>query len=96
MRFEWDPAKNRRNLRKHGLSFDEAVQVFAETNSALEFFDEQHSQDEDRFITLGPTRGGLVLVAWTEITDEVIRLISARRATSRERTLYHRRMERQR
>ena len=93
MEFEWDPDKNRTNQRKHGLSFEEAVRVFDAADEAMELFDERHSDIEERFITIGPVRGGLVLVVWTERVDDIIWVISARWATPRERDLYHRHME---
>lgn len=96
MMFEWDPEKDRRNQKKHGLRFEDAVQVFAEDEEALELFDERHSDLEDRFITIGPVQGGIVLVVWTEREDGRIRVISARWATPNERRLYHRHMEQDR
>ncbi len=96
MEFEWDPEKNRTNQKKHGVSFEEAVSVFDADDEALELSDEHHSDFEDRFITIGPIQGGLVLVVWTERVDEIIRVISARWATPNERRLYHRQMEERR
>lgn len=84
MRFEWDRAKAQRNLRKHGVSFDEAVTVFYDSLSVT-FDDPYHSADESRLITIGySTQGRLLLVAHTE-RDATVRIISARRATARER-----------
>ncbi|MEZ4266914.1 MAG: BrnT family toxin [Myxococcota bacterium] len=96
MTFDWDPAKNRANQKKHGLSFEDAVGVFEAEGDALELFDEKHSEFEDRFITIGPIQGGLVLVIWTERVDDIIRVISARWATLSERRLYRRHMEQRR
>lgn len=93
MRFEWDLNKAETNRRKHGVSFEEAVEVF-ENDAALEIFDEAHSDFEDRFITIGPVSDGLVLVVWTEREADIVRVISARWATHRERSLYRREMER--
>lgn len=93
MKFEWDPEKSRANLRKHGVTFDQAVQVFEAGSAALELFDEQHSDLEERFITIGPIEGGVVLVVWTERLEGILRVISARWATPVERRLYHRYME---
>ena len=93
MKFEWDPEKSRTNQQKHGVSFDDAVRVFEADDEALELFDELHSDFEDRFITIGPIRGGLVLVVWTERLEDIIRVISARWATLAERRLYQRHME---
>ncbi len=96
MNFDWDSEKNRRNQKQHGLSFEDAVKVFDAEDQALELFDEDHSDFEDRFITIGPIQGGLVLVVWTERVDDIIRVISARWATPGERRLYRRHMEQRR
>ena len=90
----WDETKNRENQRKHGVSFEEASELFTAGLEYLEIFDETHSHAEDRFIAIGPISRGVVLVVWTEPDEETIRLISARRATRRERTLYETTMER--
>ena len=95
MRFEWDPAKSRANKLKHGIDFEEAVRLFDHESECLDIFDEAHSIDEERFITIGPVQRGLVLVAWTERELEIVRVISARWATPGERDLYHRHMESQ-
>ena len=77
MRFEWDPAKDRRNQRKHGVAFAEAATVFGDP-LALTIPDPDHSTDEDRFLTTGlSVRERLVVVAHTD-RGEGIRLISAR------------------
>ncbi len=84
MRFEWDRDKARRNLRKHGVSFDEAVTVFYEPLSAT-FGDPDHSVGEQRFITIGySSHGRLLVVSHTERRNAT-RIISARRATVLER-----------
>ncbi len=93
--FEWDPAKDEANQRKHGVGFAEAVEVFEREDECLDIFDEAHSLHEERFITIGPVERGLVLVVWTERELDVVRVISARWAISRERELYRRRMEQQ-
>ncbi len=93
MRYEWDPAKDRQNRRKHGLSFAQAVRVFEEPAACLEFFDELHSDVEGRFLTIGPIPEGLIVVAWTEREGGNVRVISARFTTARERVLYRRRRE---
>ncbi len=92
MKFEWDPDKDAANRTKHGVAFEDAIEVF-EVAGALEIFDEAHSDFEERFITIGPIRGGLVLVVWTERDEDVIRVISARWATPNERRLYIRNLE---
>ena len=87
--FEWDESKNKSNQLKHGVSFEEASQLFSGDVETLEIFDELHSEREDRFISIGPIKHGLVLVVWTERDADIIRIISARWATSRESQHYH-------
>jgi len=85
--FEWDPWKAKRNLAKHGVSFDEARTVF-DDDLFLVFGDPDHSTEEDRFLILGQSREGrLLVVAYTERSD-LIRIISARRATRQEQRVY--------
>jgi uncharacterized protein len=84
VRLEWDDAENLANQKKHGVSFEEAAALFDDEVDCLEIFDEQHSDAEDRFISIGPIERGLVLVVWTERVDDVIRIISARWTTKRE------------
>ena len=62
MKVSWDPAKNRANCKKHGVSFEEAQELFTSGVDYLEIFDDAHSDDEDRFLAIGPIRRGLVLV----------------------------------
>lgn len=81
IQFKWDENKNRKNKREHGVSFEEAQTVFLDEN-AIRFFDPDHSEEEDRFIMLGISFKLRVLVVchcYRE-NDEVIRLISARKA----------------
>lgn len=84
----WDDAKNATNKRKHGISFEEASELFRSGVSYLEIFDREHSVTEDRFIAIGPIRRGLVLVVWTARDEETVRIIGARWATETERALY--------
>jgi uncharacterized DUF497 family protein len=84
----WDDAKNLANLQKHGVSLEEASELFRSGVDYLEIFDDEHSVTEDRFIAIGPIRRGLVLIVWTERDEETIRIISARWATKREQALY--------
>ena len=88
VRFVWDEAKNSRNRKEHGLSFEPASALFTRGNEYLEIFDEAHSSGEDRFIAIGPISRGLVLVVYTEQEDDLIRIISARFATARETAMY--------
>jgi uncharacterized DUF497 family protein len=89
MRFAWDEAKATENLRKHRVSFEEACTVFADENARLKH-DPDHSRDEERFILLGFSAKLRILTvchAYRE-NDEVIRIISARKATPHERKQY--------
>ncbi len=88
MRVVWDDAKNRRNKRKHGVSFEEAGVLFTRGDDYLEIFDDGHSDEEDRFIAIGPIVRGVVLVVYTERDEDTVRIVSARLATKRETDLY--------
>ena len=88
MRFEWDPNKNAINEDKHGLSFEEAKELFEGDTDYVEIYDEDHSEDEERFIAIGPIPIGVIVVIYTERAEDVARIISARRATKREEWLY--------
>lgn len=87
MDFQWDVAKARANLRKHGVSFDEAASVFFDP-LAVSGNDPDHSTDEYRFITFGMSSRGRLLAVIHTVRTESIRIISARRATRTERKLY--------
>ncbi len=87
MRVTWDDKKNAANKRKHGISLAEAAALL-ESDHHLVLFDETHSDDEDRFISIGPIARGVVLVVWTERRVDEVRIISARLATSNERQLF--------
>ncbi len=91
VRFAWDEIKNRLNKRKHGVSFEEARTVFLDEN-AIRYFDPDHSEDEDRFIMLGMSFRLRVLVVCHcyRSEDEVIRIISARKANGQEAKAYWR------
>jgi uncharacterized protein len=80
----WDEAKNDANTRKHRVSFEQASRIFSNGVDYLEIFDDQHSEDEDRFLVIGPIHPGVIVVAYTEGEGETVRIISARRATRRE------------
>ena len=92
IKFEWDDAKNRANQRKHGVSFEEAQSAFFD-DEALEFPDPDHSSDEDRFLLLGRSYQLRVLVICHcfRVRESTIRIISARKATPKERNVYGRR-----
>jgi uncharacterized protein len=89
MEFDWDPAKSKRNLKIHGVSFNEAKTVFYD-DFARQFYDEGHSGEEDRFLLLGVSNTSrILLICHCEIeSKDVIRIISARKATAKERQLY--------
>ena len=87
MRFEWNALKAAANLRKHGVSFDEAASVFFDPLSATGD-DPDHSLDERRFVTFGMSSSGHVLVVAHGRHDDAIRIITARLATRAERKLY--------
>nr|VFK40821.1 MAG: hypothetical protein BECKSD772F_GA0070984_10759 [Candidatus Kentron sp. SD]VFK46671.1 MAG: hypothetical protein BECKSD772E_GA0070983_10789 [Candidatus Kentron sp. SD]VFK78179.1 MAG: hypothetical protein BECKSD772D_GA0070982_100850 [Candidatus Kentron sp. SD] len=87
MRFTWDAGKANFNLRKHGLSFQEATTAFRDPLS-ITGYDPDHSTDEDRFVTFGVSnQGRLLAVSHTE-EDKVIRIISCRLATKQEKKIY--------
>ena len=88
LRFEWDKDKADANVTKHGVTFDEARAVFGDPLAVI-FDDEEHSLDEFREIIIGHSvLERLLLVSFTERGDEVVRIISARKATKRERKDY--------
>ncbi len=89
IKFEWDPPKAAVNLKKHRVSFEEAKSVFYD-EFAVQFFDEDHSSREKRFLMLGMSSGAkLLIVCHCERGQgEVIRIISARKATKRESAFY--------
>jgi len=87
VKFTWDPAKAAENLRKHGVDFREAATVFDDPLSTT-FPDADHSTDEQRFLIIGMSALGQILVVSHTDAGETIRIISARAATRRERRFY--------
>jgi uncharacterized DUF497 family protein len=89
VRYEWDEEKNISNMTKHGISFDEAVTVFLDENLMI-MADEDHSVDEERFIIIGLSKHPRLLVVCHcyKESDEVVRIISARKATKTEERVY--------
>ena len=85
---EWDTEKEKINRRKHGISFETAGRIFLDANR-FEYYDIMHSTDEDRFVTIGMV-DGLLSVVYTERENDILRLISARKATEKERRAYER------
>ena len=89
IQFEWNERKNRENQRKHGVSFEEARSVFFDLQ-AVEFYDDEYEQQEDRFLLLGVSAKLRVLMVFHCLRQDgaVIRLISARKATENEQREY--------
>jgi len=90
--FEWDPIKARENLKKHGIGFDEAATIFRDSK-ALSIFDADHSESDDRWITMGISeKGRLLIVSHTfrekSVEEVTIRIISSRKATKKETRKY--------
>ncbi len=89
LRFNWNPQKATSNVRKHGITFEEAKGVFYD-DKAIEFYDDQHSDWEDRFLLLGvSSKSRLLLICHCYREDNaIIRIISARKATQTEAKQY--------
>jgi len=87
LRFEWDAAKARLNLSKHSVSFEEASTVFGD-RGAITISDPLHSLAEERFVTIGVSETGKILVVVATERGDSLRLISARPASKRERKQY--------
>lgn len=85
--FEWDPEKAATNLEKHGVSFEEAATVFRDPLS-LTFPDPDHSIREDRYIIIGQSIVGLILIVAHTERGQTLRIISARKATRNEKAFY--------
>ncbi len=90
LKFEWDENKNRINIAKHKVSFEEAASVFSDERSVL-FDDPEHSEYEDRFLIIGITYAEKVCIVshCYRGEDDVIRIISARKATRKEKEFYN-------
>ena len=87
MTYEWDPAKAAANLKKHGVSFEEAASIFLDA-LALTFWDPDHSEEEEREITIGRSAEQRILFVAHTAREDRIRIISARKATRKERKNY--------
>jgi len=87
VKFEWHGTKAATNLRKHGVSFSDAATVFADILSHV-FPDPDHSDDENRFLIIGMSETGRILVVSHTDREETTRIISAREATRKERLFY--------
>ena len=89
LQFEWDEAKAAANVRKHDVSFEEAITAFSDPNT-ITIFDVEHSEAEDRFVDIGLSASGRVLVVVYTEHGARIRIISCRKATPAERRQYER------
>lgn len=96
MKFEWDSEKEKVNVEKHGITFEQASYVFAD-QFALNKYDEEHSIDEDRWVLLGKSLNEVILVVVHTFKDddniEYVRIISARKATKKEQQSYQQRCQ---
>lgn len=93
MQFEWDEKKNQANRRKHGIDFRDAVYVFSDIY-ALSIPDDEHSEDEERWVLLGrDLNAQILLVVHTYRRNDMIRVISARKATATEQATYLKRVK---
>jgi uncharacterized DUF497 family protein len=94
MKFEWDKNKEETNIIKHGVTFEQASYVFADP-FVLNKFDDEHSDDEDRYVLLGKSLNETILVVIHTFRDkngmEFVRIISARKATKNEKKVYQKR-----
>jgi uncharacterized protein len=89
MKYQWDEAKNRKNIAKHGLSFEDAEQMFS--GPCVTFEDDRSAYGEERLVTLGLLAGRLVVIAHSP-RDEGTRIISMRKANRREQKIYQKRL----
>jgi uncharacterized DUF497 family protein len=87
VRFEWNDQKAIANLKKHGVTFGEATEVFYDPN-AVEGSDPEHSNEDDRFVIIGYSTRRLLFVVFAQRVADVIRIISARPPTPKERKTY--------
>lgn len=87
LELEWDEGKADTNTAKHGVAFEDAATVFMD-GSAKSYYDQEHSDEEDRYYAIGFARSGRLLTVWYTERGERLRLIGARRATPQERTKY--------
>ncbi len=94
MKFEWDKNKEKINIQKHKVTFEEALYVFTD-KFALNRFDDEHSEDEDRWVLLGQSFNEILLLVVHTFRNnddvEFVRIISARKATKKEKQAYQKR-----
>ncbi|MEW5987023.1 MAG: BrnT family toxin [Chloroflexota bacterium] len=86
MKFTWDEAKRQANFRKHGFNFADAAIVFE--GATFTFEDDRFAYGEQRFVTIGILHGVIVVIAHTEVDEDLVRVISMRKATKYEQKLY--------
>jgi len=86
--FDWDAQKARKNVIKHGVSFEQAITVFDDPDS-LESYDAAHSRTEDRFTRIGMSDIGILVVVFTQRPGKILRMITARRASQVEEKRYY-------
>ena len=86
MQFEWDEEKNRRNIEKHGIDFSDAADIF--NHPLLTMLDDRYDYEENRWVSIGWIHTIVGVVVYTERTEDVVRIISARKATRREVQCY--------
>ena len=96
LRFEWNPYKAKANIKNHGVSFEEAKTVFYDEN-AIEYYDREHSYEEDRYIMIGlSSKISLLLVSYSvyeEKDEDIIRIISSRKPTKEEQKTYFEKLQ---
>ena len=88
MNYEWDPAKNLKSIRKHKVSFEQAIAAL-EDPCRLCFYDEAHSLIEDRYIIFGNAKGRILFVCIVLVDEDTTRIISSRRANMNEMEVYN-------
>ena len=88
MKFEWDPNKNRTNLQKHGIAFENVAPLFEGAVPLLVDYDDKEDYGEERWIGIGLLRNHVIVVVFTEPTPGTTRIISARKADQNERQKY--------
>lgn len=86
MKFEWDDTKNSANIDKHHIDFSDATEIFE--HPVLTSIDTKEDYGEDRWIAIGQMQDRTIVVVYVEYSDDIIRIISARKATKRERKYY--------
>lgn len=87
MEFEWNEAKAASNLKKHGVTFEEALSCFYDQKQVV-FYDPDHSEDEDRELMIAHSERGRVLFVAYTLREDIIRIISVRKATRKEEMMY--------